>query len=146
MLFQQALFQNPLGFLINETNWNRHFSLPWEPILGYLNHLKSVGIFQIGNPARVFTELAFFIGGVFGFIFSLYKLKPAYSIFYGLSLILPTFSNTLIAMPRYMLTIFPIFILLGLIENEFLQKIGIIFSVLLLSAYTMLFMGWYWVT
>jgi len=146
MLFQQVLFQNPWGFLTNESEWNRHFSLPWEPVLGYLNYLKSVGIFQIGNPARVFTELAFFIGGVFGFIFSLYKLKPAYSIFYLLSLILPAFSSTLIAMPRYILTIFPIFILLGLIENEVLQKIGIIFSLLLLSAYTMLFMGWYWVT
>ncbi|MDP3733099.1 MAG: hypothetical protein Q8Q91_01020, partial [Candidatus Daviesbacteria bacterium] len=146
MLYQQALFQNPWGFLTNESEWNRHFSLPWEPVLGYLNYLRSVGIFQIGNPARVLTELVFFIGGIVGFVFSLYKLRPAYSIFYLLSLILPTFSGTLIAMPRYMLTIFPIFILLGLIENEVLQKIAVIFSLLLLSAYSMLFMGWYWVT
>lgn len=146
MLFQQALFQNPWGFLTNESGWNRHFSLPWEPVLGYLNYLKSMGIFQIGNPARVLTELVFFVGGLTGLVFSFYKLKPSYSIFYFLSLILPVFSGTLIAMPRYMLTIFPIFILLGLIENELLQKIGVIFSILLLSAYSMLFMGWYWVT
>lgn len=146
MLYQFALFQNPLGFLTNEVEWKRHFTVPWEPFLGYLNHLRAVGIFQIGNPARVFTEFIFFIGGLIGLVFSLYKLRPGYSIFYALSLILPAFSGTLIAMPRYMLTIFPIFILLGMIENELVQKIGIIFSILLLSAYSMLFMGWYWVT
>ncbi len=146
MFYQQVLFQNPFGFLTNESGWNRHFSLPWEPVLGYLNYLQSVGIFRIGNSAGVLTELIFFMGGLVGLIFSLYKLRPAYSLFYALSLILPAFSGTLIAMPRYMLTIFPIFILLGLIENEILQKIGIIFSLLLLSAYTMLFMGWYWVS
>lgn len=146
MLYQHTVFQNPLGFLTNETSWKRHFTLPWEPILGYLNYLRSVGIFEIGNAARVLTELVFFVGGLVGLIFSLYKLRPSYSIFYALSLILPAFSGTLIALPRYMLTIFPIFILLGLIENEMLQKIGIIFFILLLSAYSMLFMGWFWVT
>lgn len=146
MLYQQTLFQEPFGFLTNESGWNRHFTLPWEPVLGYLNYLKSVGIFQIGNAAGVLTELIFFIGGMVGLIFSIYKLRPAYSIFYALSLILPLFSGTLIAMPRYMLTIFPIFILLGLVENELMQKIGVIFFILLLSAYSMLFMGWYWVT
>lgn len=146
MLYQQSLFQNPWGFLTNEAGWNRHFTLPWEPVLGYINYLKSVGIFQIGNAAGVLTEMLFFTGGLLGLVFSIYKLRPAYSIFYALSLILPLFSGTLIAMPRYMLTIFPIFILLGMIENELVQKIGLIFFILLLSAYSMLFMGWYWVT
>lgn len=146
MLYQQVLFQNPFGFLTNESGWNRHFSLPWGPVLGYLNYLQSVGIFRIGNSAGVLTELIFFTGGLVGLIFSLYKLRPAYSIYYALSLILPTFSGTLIAMPRYMLVIFPIFILLGMVENEFLQKIGALFFILLLAAYSMLFMGWFWVS
>lgn len=146
MLYQQALFQEPFGFLTNEAGWNRHFTMPWEPVLGYLNYLRAVGVFEIGNAARILTELIFFIGGMIGLIFSLYKLRPSYSLFYALSLILPAFSGTLIAMPRYMLIIFPIFILLGLIENELVQKIGVIFFILLLSAYSMLFMGWFWVT
>lgn len=146
MLYQQILFQNPWGFLTNEFNWQRHFTMPWQPLLSYINYLKSVGIFQIGNAARVLTELIFFTGGVIGLLFSFYKLRPAYTIFYALGLFLPTLSGTLIAMPRYLLTIFPVFILLGMIENEILQKVGVILSILLLAAYSMLFVGWYWVT
>lgn len=146
MLYQQIIFQNPFGFLTNEFNWQRHFTMPWEPLLSYVNYLGSVGVFQIGNAARVLTELLFFTGGVIGLIFSFYKLRPSYTIFYALGLILPTLSGTLIAMPRYLLTIFPIFILLGMIENEVLQKVGVILSILLLAVYSMLFMGWYWVT
>ena len=146
IIYQQIIFQNPWGFLTNELLWQRHFTLPWQPVLGYLSYLKSTGIFQIGNPARSLTELVFFLGGLIGLVFSFYKLKPSYTIFYALGLILPTFSGTLIAMPRYMLTIFPIYILLGLIENEILQKIGSLIFILLLAAYSMLFMGWFWVT
>lgn len=145
MIYQQIIFQNPWGFLTNESEWHRHFSYPWQPVLGYINYLKS-NLFQIGNPARSATELVFFIGGLIGLIFSFYKLRPAYSIFYAFGLFLPIFSGTLIAMPRYMLTIFPIFILLGLIENEYLQKISSLVFILLLAAYSMLFMGWYWVS
>lgn len=146
LLYQEALFQNPFGFLTNESGWNRHFTLPWEPVLSAGSYLYSAGIFQIGNAARVLVELAFFLGGLAGLWFSWHKLRPSYTIFLGLSLILPAFSGTLIAIPRYMLTIFPIFILLGLIKNELLQKIGVIFSLLLLSAYAILFILGYWVT
>lgn len=145
MLFQQTFFQNPFGFLTNESQWQRHLTFPLKPFLSYVKYLILTG-FQVGNMPRSLLEFLFFSGGLVGLYFSFKKLPLSYSIYFLISLILPTFSGTLIAMPRYMLTIFPIFILLGLIENELIQKIGIIISILLLSAYAILFINGYWVT
>ncbi len=143
--YQQVIFQNPFGFLTNEQEWQRHLTFPLKPFLSYAKYLLVTG-FQIGNMPRALIEFTFFTGGLIGIYFSFKKLPRSYSIYFLISLILPAFSGTLIAIPRYMLTIFPIFILLGLIKNELLQKIGVIFSLLLLSAYAILFILGYWVT
>lgn len=145
MLFQQVLFQNLFGFLTNELSWQRHLTFPLKPVLSYGKYLILTG-WQIGNMPRALIEFLFFLGGLVGLYFSFKKLPLSYSIYFLVSLILPTFSGTLVAMPRYLLTIFPLFILLGLIENEILQKLWVFFSILLLAAYTILFINWYWVT
>lgn len=146
MYFQKVMYNSPFTFLTNEYLWHRSETLPWEPVIGYFTHLKAVNFLQIGNPARTLTEFLFFIISLVGLIFSLYKLRASYTLFFLLAFITPLFSGTLIAIQRYILVIFPLFILFALIKNEYLQKSLIFFSGFLLAIYAVLFIGSFWVT
>lgn len=144
--YQYRLFRSPFSFLLNEQAWKRVFSFPWDPPIGVFNYLIMKNFFGIGNTARSLTEFIFFIFFLAGFAFSIYKFRFSYIFYYLLALILPLFSGTLIAIERYYLMIFPFFILLALIKNELIQKVGTILSLLLLSAYSILFINGFWVT
>ncbi len=144
MYYQQLTFNSPFSFLTNEQQWGRAFSLPWQPVLSYANSL--IGGLRIGGQANSLVEFFLFIVSVICLIISFYKLRLSYRIYFLLSLLLPLFSGTLVAMPRYVLTIFPLFLILVMIKSELVIKTAVIFSILLLSAYSILFINSYWVT
>jgi hypothetical protein len=73
------------------------------------------------------------------------KVRPSYLLFGLLSFIIPTLTGMLSSMPRYVLTIFPIFISLGLIQNKKVQKIILFIFAALLIINTMLFTRGYWI-
>lgn len=130
IIYLKFKFQNSLIFLTSEENWNRRLTYPW------------VALEKIPS----FTDLLFFLVGLVALV-AIYKSLPkSYFIFSLMAFLIPLFSGTLLAFPRYLLVIFPIYVVFANIKNEFLQKTGIIFSILLLSAYSMLFINGYWVT
>lgn len=67
------------------------------------------------------------------------RINASYLIFSLLALLGPTLTGTLSSLPRYMLVLFPIFILYGLIENRGFRATMLIFSFLLLAVLTILF-------
>ncbi|NMC36424.1 hypothetical protein GYA49_05270 [Candidatus Beckwithbacteria bacterium] len=73
------------------------------------------------------------------------KIRLSYLIFASLSLLLPTLTGTFSSMPRYVLMLFPGFIVLGMVKNKAI-KYGLLglFAVLLLLC-TALFTRGYWV-
>lgn len=130
IIYLKFKFQNSLIFLTSEENWNRRLIFPW------------VALQKIPS----FTDLLFFLMGLVALV-AIYKSLPkSYFIFSLMAFLIPLFSGTLLAFPRYLLVIFPIYVIFANIKNELLQKIGVIFSILLLSAYSMLFINGYWVT
>ncbi|RJP46670.1 MAG: hypothetical protein C4584_01335 [Armatimonadetes bacterium] len=143
LLYQRVAFGNPLLFLNQEQAWNKSLSLPWHGPLIYWQSFQITGL-QIGDSSRVLLELLLFSGLLVGLIISLYKLKPLYSFFYLLALLIPLLSGTLLDLPRYTLAIFPLFILLGMIKEKLIQKIGTIFSLLLSAALAILYINSYW--
>ena len=144
MYYQYLTFNSPLSFLINEQQWGRTFSMPWQPILSYINNL--VGGLRIGGQANSVVEFSIFIISAICLIISFHKLRLSYTVYFATSLFLPLFSGTLVAMPRYILMIFPLFIILAMIKSGLIIKIGAVFSLLLLGAYSILFINGYWVT
>mgnify|MGYP001607276427 CR=1 FL=1 len=73
------------------------------------------------------------------------KVRSSYLIFSWLAVIIPTLTGTLSSMPRYVLVIFPIYIVLALRKNT-LGKMGIIgIFCLLLFILTVLFTRGHWV-
>lgn len=80
-------------------------------------------------------------------IFAYFRLRFSYFVFMILAYITPTLSGTLSSMPRYVLTLFPGFILLALLAEKYrwLKIIYPIIGGILLIIATILFTRGYWI-
>lgn len=125
-----------IAFIRYEANWGRQLSLPWQTLL---NNLHS------SNTFYSFIELLFAIIFIIGFIFSLLKLRFSYTLFFGLSLILPLLTSTLLSIHRFGLLFFPLFILLAQLKNNTLLYLWIIFSTIFLGIFSIMYILNYWV-
>lgn len=88
------------------------------------------------------------LSGVLFLVLSLIALKKtrlSYALFGILAYITPTLTGTLSSMPRYVLILFPCFILLGQVKSLRFQRIWWFFSAILLAINTALFIRGYWV-
>lgn len=106
-------------------------------------------LFTVYPLSLVFlTVVQEFVSSIF-FLFLLLKgvLKGRFSyyIFSFLAFITPTLTGTFSSMPRYVLVLFPAFILIGQTKNRLLFQAYIIVSVILLIINTILFTRGYWV-
>lgn len=148
-LFSYYLFltqNHPLAFVLYETNWGRKLTLPWQVLFSDFSKLYQLGFFKISLTHQTFIELLFAVIFIIGFLVSIKKLRASYTFYYGASLILPLLTGTLLSIPRFVLVLFPFFILIAGIENKLFQQFWIIFSVLLLALFTILFINNYWIS
>jgi len=135
---------DPFYFLQAERYWNRSLVLPGSALAHSFKLLITPGF--IGQNFNSFLD---FIFTVFGIVMTWKvwkKLGIDYAIFSIISLFLPLFSPTIVAIPRYLLTIFPIFILCGFYKNQYIVFFYQTFCLMLLSAFAILFIGGYWVS
>ena len=73
------------------------------------------------------------------------KIRTSYLIFSILSILTSTFSGTLSSMPRYILVVFPMFVILGLIQNRLTKGLFLAIHIALLILLTALFTQGYFV-
>jgi hypothetical protein len=137
---------NFLAFVDHEQLWHRHLTTPWTSPITYFKSLVEVGIFQLGGRAQTLIEFLFFVMFSVLLVFSYFKLRISYTVFFAICLILPLSTGTLTAIHRYGLIIFPIFILLALIKNETYLQIWMYFSLTMLGFLTVLYINSYWVS
>ena len=119
------------------------FDWPWRGIRGAFaimtewqpNQAEMMGTYE-------------FVFGLIGFICviaSWIKLRPVYAMYLTVNWLLFASVTFLQSMPRYTLTMFPIFILFGLATENRLWRVGItVWSLLFLALFTIVFMrgGW----
>lgn len=135
---------DPFYFLTAENHWQRYITVPgvsfWEAI-------KSVAAGGFGqNNFNILVDLIFAIFGL-GFILRSFRFLPPVYSFYGfLSLVFPLLTPTLISMPRFLVVLFPIFILIALIKNKYILLGYQIIFLMLLSLFAALFINGYWVS
>ncbi len=142
-LFNQT--GNPFYFLLSEQqNWQRTLTFPgvslwqsWESLFG--NKFSSVII-------SILIDLMFTIFALGLAIRSFRYLRKSYVFYCLASVLLPLLTSSLMSVPRFILAIFPIFIVLGLIKNETFNLFYLIISILLLSFNIILFTSGYWVS
>jgi hypothetical protein len=74
------------------------------------------------------------------------RLRPSYSAFMALSILVPMSTSSLMSMPRFALVLFPMFVVLALWgERHSINNAIVAFSLPLLGLFTVLFANWYWV-
>ena len=144
MAFLWILNGDPLSFSHVQAHWNRHFAPPWvsvaHSVLAIAHSHSGVTI------ANQLLEIVFTVLMVAVFLAGIKRLRPSYSAYMGLSILVPMSTSSLMSMPRFALVLFPMFVTLGLWGNRaWVNNAILALSLPLLGLFTVLFVLWYWV-
>lgn len=135
---------DPFYFVTAQNYWQRIIT---PPGLGFWETLKSISApgFLTSN-FNGFLDLIFAIFGV-GFAFrSLRFLPPSWAVYTLAAVGIPLFTPTLSSMPRFLLPVFPLFILIALVKHKYLSLGMELLFIMLLALFTSLFAAGYWVS
>lgn len=153
---------SPLGFLIyagylyNQTGdplyfihaesyyWKSGLVIPGSALIFTLKQLLAPNF--LVNNFRVLLDFAFAVFGLVAVYKVWKKLGLHYALFAIFSISLPLFSPTIVALPRYLITIFPIFIILAFVKNQYLIFFYQVFGLMAATIYAVLFINGYWVS
>jgi hypothetical protein len=109
MLFLHQLTGNALAFKDAQVKWDRGTGMFWRPLIDYVKHFREIGIpwnFKLLNFASAMLA--------FGCAFVLIKRRAwAFALFTLLSVIVPLSSLSLQGVDRYVMLIFPVFLVLS---------------------------------
>lgn len=117
-------FQQPLY-----TNWHKKFTFPWDSIR---NSISAMPDFNNPNFYIYSSEIiaVFFLLVLTVLVFL--KTKRSYGIYMLLNFLLITSTGFILSAPRYLLILFPVYIVFGLIKEKFILIFtNIIFLILL---------------
>ncbi len=134
LLIDYLLFRDPLLFFKVEGWWGRGFNL------------RSVYINLFSQPSVVnfACDVSFFFFAAAAAYFLFKNIRTSYGL-YVLVTILPAIaSGTLLSIGRYILVLFPIYILLASIKNKYIQALVLFNFSLYLAMFTTLFVNYYW--
>lgn len=109
MIYLHYRTGNAFAFLQVEAAWGRNFALPWRPLLDYLRHPLEISF-------RWDFRLLNFAAGILGLVCGIVLAKKrqwALATFTLLCVLAPLSSSLLQSMARYMMGVFPIFMVLG---------------------------------
>ncbi len=144
MMYLWVLRGDALYFSHVQAHWHRHFAPPWVSVaqafhLIFTAHLPQTVANKALELSFTFLMLAVLIAG--------YKrLRPSFSVYMGLSILMPMSTSSLMSMPRFALVLFPMFAILALWGGRASVNNAIVALTLpLLGLYTVLFANWYWV-
>lgn len=133
-LYHYFKFGNFFLFFEVEKSWGRAFTI-------------QKGHFEFfSNPSIVnfCLDVFFIIFALIVLYFVFRKLRTSYGLYILATLVVALSTGTFMSVGRYILVLFPIYILLASIKNQYLQQAWIFISILLLAMYTILFVNNYW--
>jgi len=146
LILNYAVFGDAFAFLdVQREHWFKHLAPPWEGLLGALWSISwraPAGKVLVGGAELVF--------GLFGLVCIIYayttKFHPSYTIYMLLTWLVVASTGYWLSMPRYTLSMFPIFILLGIIgdKREGLHYVMTIAFLFFYSFFLILFTQGYW--
>lgn len=135
---------DPIYFLQSQQNWQRLPNLPYLSFWQNIQQLVTPGFIE--KYPNFLLDLFFSIFGV-GMIIRSFRFLPfSYSVYGFLSILFPLLTSTLMSMPRFLLPIFPIYIMIALWKNENASFAYQLLSIMLLSLFVILFINGFWVS
>jgi Dolichyl-phosphate-mannose-protein mannosyltransferase len=107
LALNQAVYGDPLRFLvIQKEHWFKSLAPPWDGIAGVIRTATSGGesAFMSG-----WTELAFIVLGLAGTIYAAFRFRTSWFVWMAGNWLLFTGTSFVVSVPRYSLTLFPLF-------------------------------------
>lgn len=130
-----ATFGEPLKFLeIQNQHWSKHLDLP------YKGFLYSVGSAFWRDPVGTLTaglaEPIFAVLGLALIVYSFFRIRLSYSLYALATWLLVTSTSFWLSIPRYTLSMFPIFIAMSLLGKR--RSVNYLIIFISLTLYTVL--------
>jgi Gpi18-like mannosyltransferase len=133
-IYHWIYFGDPFLFFRIESAWGRSFSLNTDHFI----------LFSRASVANFSLDIFYLLFGIF-IISHLLKLKKyPYALYVASTIGVAVASGTLMSIGRYVLVLFPIYIVGASIKNEITKYLWIIISAMLMALNTYLFVNWYW--
>jgi Gpi18-like mannosyltransferase len=140
----ESVYDNPFHFLIyQKEHWHQNLTWPWIGLIGSFKEIFTHTISRVltvGLPNFIFSILGFILSCI-----ALWKLRLSYGV-YAMGLwIMSNSTGFALSVPRYTLSIFPLFLVLPLLIRSPLLKILLLALFLLIhSIYAGLFILGMW--
>ena len=143
MVYLYALQGDPMAFSKVQAEWDRHFAPPWVSIA---NTIHAIAVSPLnGNSANHVIELVFTGAFLILMVAAFRTLRPSYAWYFAASLLMPMCTASLMSMPRFVLVVFPAFMLLALWgRRPWVNSALVSFFLPVLGLFTVLFADWYW--
>ena len=133
-LFHYIRFGDFFLFFRVQYWWGRTFTFNQDHFLFLTN--SSIANFTL--------DILFVITALFVTFLVFKKIRVSYGLYMLAIIGVALSTGTLMSIGRYMLVLFPIYILAASIRNKYIQQSWLLISILLLALYTILFVNNYW--
>ena len=117
LLLNQVVYGDPLAFLqIQQTHWYKSLAPPWQGIGGVIGFINA----QDPQTALMsgWMELAFIGLGLLGTVVAAFRFRPSWFVWMAGNWILFTSTSFVLSVPRYSLTLFPLFAWFALMSRR----------------------------
>ena len=133
LILNYITYGDPFKFLeIQSGHWEMNLSLP---VIGFINAL---GATSGADPGYMITtgwfQVVFGLLGYILIIYSFFRIRLSYSLYALLTWLVVTSTSFWLSLPRFLLTVFPIFIILAILGRRKEVNYIIIFISLILYA------------
>jgi Mannosyltransferase (PIG-V) len=141
MLFLNATFHDPLAFVHAQKGWDRSLELPWDTFFHFFE-----GRLTLESGLHSLTDLTFTVAGIALVLLAWRWLRTSYALYMTGLLVVPLLTGTLLSMPRFLLVMFPMYLVLAIMGrrvavHETLLVVGMGLGCLFMALYAQ----WYWV-
>lgn len=130
---------------LNNGRSSSELIIPLQTVYRYIKILTTMPYTYFEWWVALLEVSSFIFACIFLFFAWRKKVRLSYLIFGALVFFLPSFSGTFSGLPRYVLVAFPIFIVLGLIENKYFKLVYYFISVILVFLLLMFFTKGYFI-
>ena len=147
MFFLYIKFQDPFLFISLQSEWGRDFYPIWKILFDsikytFINIDKLFTLEYFNNLVKLSYLLLFSVISVLAWK----KMRKSYALYMFISIIVPLLSGSTASINRYVLVLFPAFILFAIVgENKLYHRIISIIFGIFLAYHTIMFVNLYWV-
>ncbi len=141
MAYLGLQFGDPLAFLNAQSDWDRSLMAPWDTIGRFLE-----GPFELNSGPHSLVDFAFMTFALVLALASWKVLRRSYAVYITALVLFPLLTGSLVSYPRFVLTYFPMFLVMGLVgRRPTIDKAILIAGMGIGAVFMALYARWYWV-